>query len=55
MSTHEMSEAEELCDRIAILYDGHILVEGSPREIVESVGESSLEKAFIRLISNRGG
>ena len=55
MSTHEMGEAEELCDRIAILYSGSILVEGTPKEIVEDLGEVNLEKAFIKLISNRGG
>ncbi|MEQ8858063.1 MAG: ABC transporter ATP-binding protein [Pseudomonadales bacterium] len=34
MSTHYMDEAETLCDRIAILYAGRILDEGTPPELV---------------------
>ena len=34
MSTHYMDEAELLCDRIAILYAGRVLDEGTPAELV---------------------
>ncbi|MEM1437021.1 MAG: ABC transporter ATP-binding protein [Pseudomonadota bacterium] len=34
MSTHYMDEAEMLCDRLAMLYDGRILDEGTPAELV---------------------
>ncbi|MFW6092625.1 MAG: ABC transporter ATP-binding protein [Pseudomonadota bacterium] len=34
MSTHYMDEAETLCDRLAILYAGRILDEGTPPELV---------------------
>lgn len=33
MATHDMSEAENLCDRIGILRDGKIIIEGTPLEI----------------------
>jgi len=35
LSTHYMEEAERLCDRLVILDHGRILVEGSPKELIE--------------------
>ena len=34
LTTHDMEEAEQLCDRIAIISDGRIIAEGSPAEII---------------------
>jgi len=34
MSTHYMDEAETLCDRLAILYAGRMLDEGTPPELI---------------------
>jgi ABC-2 type transport system ATP-binding protein len=33
LTTHDMDEAERLCDRLAILDDGRIVVEGTPAEL----------------------
>ncbi|MGC5773488.1 ABC transporter ATP-binding protein [Paenibacillus pabuli] len=33
LTTHDMAEAELLCNRVAILYQGHIQAIGSPREL----------------------
>ncbi len=38
LTTHFMDEAERLADRIAILDHGAILVEGTPRELIDSLG-----------------
>ena len=38
ITTHDMSEADELCDRIAIMSDGKIVALGSPTELKKSVG-----------------
>jgi ABC-2 type transport system ATP-binding protein len=38
-TTHYMEEAERLCDRIGIIDAGHILAEGTRRELVASVGQ----------------
>ena len=35
LTTHYMDEAAQLCDRLVIMNDGHVLVEGPPRELVE--------------------
>ena len=50
-STHIMREAERLCDRIAILHRGHILAEGTLRELHEQHAEDDLEELFFQLIS----
>jgi sodium transport system ATP-binding protein len=50
-STHIMREAEKLCNRIAIMYRGHFLAEGSLEELQQRHGENDLEELFFRLIS----
>ncbi|HWR41388.1 MAG TPA: ABC transporter ATP-binding protein [Patescibacteria group bacterium] len=34
LTTHYMEEAVQLCDRLAIMHEGRILEEGSPRELI---------------------
>jgi lipooligosaccharide transport system ATP-binding protein len=34
LTTHYMEEASQLCDRLVIMHEGRILVQGSPRELV---------------------
>jgi ABC-2 type transport system ATP-binding protein len=48
LSTHAMDEAER-CDLIALIFDGRLLAYGSPAEVMERLGASSVEGAFIRL------
>ncbi|MDP6554697.1 MAG: ATP-binding cassette domain-containing protein [Pirellulaceae bacterium] len=50
-STHIMREVERLCDRIAILYRGHFLAEGTLAELQQEYDEPDLEELFFRLIS----
>ena len=38
-TTHYMEEAERLCDRIGIIDHGHLMAEGTRRELVASIGE----------------
>ena len=38
-TTHYMEEAERLCDRIGVIDAGHILAEGTRRELVALVGQ----------------
>jgi lipooligosaccharide transport system ATP-binding protein len=35
ITTHYMEEAEQLCDRLVVMDKGHIIAQGSPRELVE--------------------
>ena len=52
LSTHDLEEAERLCERVVILDQGRVLVEGTPRELRErhgAEGARSLEDVFLRL------
>ncbi len=43
LTTHYMDEAQELCDRIAILNHGRIIAQGTPTELCESLGKWAVE------------
>ncbi|MEU0480252.1 ABC transporter ATP-binding protein [Streptosporangium sp. NPDC006013] len=47
--THFMDEAEALCDRIAIIDQGLVIAEGSPRELITKGQSDSLEGAYFAL------
>jgi ABC-2 type transport system ATP-binding protein len=47
--THLLDTAEELCDIIGIIVDGQIKIEGTPKEIMESVDAKDLEEAYLRI------
>lgn len=52
-STHIMSEAEKLCDRIAILHGGRILATGTLNELREGTGLHYLEDIFVHFAGVR--
>ena len=64
LTTHYMDEAEILCDEIAILDSGKILIRGTPKELItKTVGISAVEfvslsfgkgKKILDLIENKG-
>ncbi len=45
-STHILEVAEKLCDRVGIIKNGKLILEGDMREIV---GDKSLEKIFLEI------
>ncbi|MHA2398563.1 MAG: ABC transporter ATP-binding protein [Promethearchaeota archaeon] len=47
--THLLDTAEELCDIIGIIIEGKLKVEGTPKEIIESVGAVDLEDAYLKI------
>jgi sodium transport system ATP-binding protein len=52
-STHIMSEAEKLCDRIAIIHDGRILACDSLAALRERTGQRYLEDVFVHYVKGR--
>jgi ABC-2 type transport system ATP-binding protein len=38
LTTHYMEEAERLCDRVAIIDHGRVIAQGTPRELIASLG-----------------
>jgi sodium transport system ATP-binding protein len=51
LSTHQMDEVDLLADRVGILRKGELVAEGSPTELVQSLGAPNLTKAFLALMS----
>ena len=49
-STHRMEEAAKLCDRIAIIHKGRILITGTLSELQTQTGLRELEDIFVRLV-----
>lgn len=49
VSTHIMSEAEKLCDRIGIIINGQMVAEGTLPELLTKTGTNDLEDAFFEL------
>ena len=43
MTTHYLDEADQLCDRIAVIDHGKIIALGTPKELKDSVGGDTLE------------
>jgi ABC-2 type transport system ATP-binding protein len=38
LTTHYMDEAQRLCDRVAVVDKGKIIAQGTPRELIQSLG-----------------
>ena len=53
-STHIMSEAEKLCDTIAIIHAGHILASGSLEDHRRATGKHYLEDIFVYYVRDGG-
>ena len=51
-STHIMREAERICDRIAVIHHGRILLCSTLTEILARTGTQHLDDAFFRLIGD---
>jgi sodium transport system ATP-binding protein len=52
-STHVMSEAQKLCDTIAIIHNGRILAEGALGQLRERTGAQDLEDIFVQLVEEK--
>jgi ABC-2 type transport system ATP-binding protein len=51
-SSHILSDIDEICDRIGVIHGGRLFFIGTPSEFKAKYQESSLEKAFLKSISN---
>ncbi len=48
-STHMLSEAQRICDRILIIHNGTVRADGSPSDLLKSTGTDDLEDAYMAL------
>jgi ABC-2 type transport system ATP-binding protein len=46
VTTHYMEEAEEFCDRVALMHRGRIRALGTPGELIEKAAGESLDDVF---------
>lgn len=53
MSSHILSDMDEICDRIAVLHNRRLHYIGSPKELKQSVGADNLERAFLSFIDKK--
>jgi ABC-2 type transport system ATP-binding protein len=47
LTSHDMREVDELCDRVIFLREGEVLADGPAAHIVAEAGYSSLEEMFL--------
>ena len=52
-STHQLFEAQQVCDRIIIIHNGVVKADGSPEELIESNNCSTLEEAYVKLTQEK--
>lgn len=50
LSSHILSDMDEICDRVAVMHDGEIRFTGTPAELREQTGQEYLERAFLKSI-----
>lgn len=53
LTTHYMEEAQELCDRVAIIDDGKLIEIGAPTELMEKHQAKNLEEVFLKLTGKK--
>src|SRR5213593_1267030 len=51
-SSHELGEVETVCDRVAILHQGELKVEGRVSELVRHYKQDNLEQVFLKIIGH---
>ena len=50
LSSHNMLEVEYLCDRVALVHKGKIILEGTPPELKAQHGGQNLEEVFAKVV-----
>jgi ABC-2 type transport system ATP-binding protein len=50
LSSHNMLEVEFLCDRIALISDGIIIEEGTPKNLMLKYGAKNVEEVFTKVV-----
>lgn len=53
LTTHYMYEAEEMCDRVAIISEGKIIALNSPQELKKLVGKTTVLELVVKGISDQ--
>lgn len=54
LTTHDLNEVSELCDRVGILNQGRLVATGRPSELEEKFLAANLEEVFTGLVTGEG-
>jgi ABC-2 type transport system ATP-binding protein len=54
LTTHDLNEVSELCDRVGILNDGRLIATGKPSQLEEKFRAANLEEVFTGLVTGEG-
>jgi len=54
LTTHDLNEVTELCDRVGILNEGKLAAIGEPSELEEKFRAANLEEVFTGLVTGEG-
>ncbi|MHA1910563.1 MAG: ABC transporter ATP-binding protein, partial [Candidatus Kariarchaeaceae archaeon] len=55
LTTHDLNEVAELCDRVGILVKGKLVAIGTPKELEEKFKQANLEDVFVALSTGEEG
>jgi len=50
ISSHNMFEVELLCERVAMINKGEIVLEGTPKELLQRFDAKNLEEVFMKVV-----
>jgi len=50
LSSHNMFEVDQLCDRVAMINKGTLILEGTPGELKERFGVNTVEEVFVKAV-----
>lgn len=51
LSSHILSDMDEICDQVAVIHDGIVEYQGTPDGFKQKMGEANLEHAFLKIVS----
>ena len=51
-STHNLAEAQQVCDRIIIVHNGELRADGTPQDLISRHNSENLEDAYVSLTSD---
>ena len=54
LTTHDLTEVGELCDRVGILVKGKLAAVGTPDELEEKFQKAGIEDVFVGLTTGEG-
>jgi ABC-2 type transport system ATP-binding protein len=49
MTSHDMTDVEEVCERVLFMSHGRVVADGTPTEIAAQYGHGDLEGVFLHL------